>query len=136
MKPRYLLDTSVFSQPLRRNPIVTALQRWADAGDAHCCVSAVVVAEVEYGLHYESSDLRWKKYRALIEERLQVVEMERDVWQFFSQAKARQRKAGAIVSDLDLMIAATAMVHDMTVATLNGADFSRVQGLRWEDWGE
>ena len=35
---------------------------------------------------------------------------------------------------LDRMIAATAMVHDLTLATLNGADFPDIPGLQLEIW--
>jgi predicted nucleic acid-binding protein len=38
------------------------------------------------------------------------------------------------VADLDLLIAATAMVNSFTVATLNRQDFSRIEGVAWEDW--
>lgn len=36
---------------------------------------------------------------------------------------------------IDRMIAATALVHDLTVITLNSADFADVPGLRIDDWG-
>ena len=39
-----------------------------------------------------------------------------------------------MVADLDLLIAATALVHDWTVATLNHADFSKIESLKWQDW--
>lgn len=48
--------------------------------------------------------------------------------------KARQQRIGATVDDFDLAIAATAMTHDLTVATLNAKHFKLVQGLKWEDW--
>jgi predicted nucleic acid-binding protein len=35
---------------------------------------------------------------------------------------------------LDLLIAATALVHRLTVATLNVRDFRFFEGLAWEDW--
>lgn len=41
---------------------------------------------------------------------------------------------GAIVADLDLLIAATAVHHQWTVATLNSRGFSRIEGIAWEEW--
>jgi len=35
---------------------------------------------------------------------------------------------------MDLMLAATALVHDLTLVTHNTADFVNVPGLRLEDW--
>jgi tRNA(fMet)-specific endonuclease VapC len=35
---------------------------------------------------------------------------------------------------LDLRIAATALVHDLTLVTRNTQDFARVPGLKTEDW--
>jgi tRNA(fMet)-specific endonuclease VapC len=36
----------------------------------------------------------------------------------------------------DMMIAATAIAHDLTLVTHNVDEFSRVVGLKWEDWEE
>jgi tRNA(fMet)-specific endonuclease VapC len=41
---------------------------------------------------------------------------------------------GQIIGANDLMIAATALAHDLTVITHNSDEFSRVPGLKWEDW--
>jgi tRNA(fMet)-specific endonuclease VapC len=42
---------------------------------------------------------------------------------------------GTPIGSNDLMIAAIARVHDLTVATNNINEFARVVGLRVEDWG-
>lgn len=131
---KYLLDTSVFSQPLRRKPVEQALIRWRDAGDRNCLVSQVSVAEVEWGLHHENQEIRWTKYRTLLKDRLSILPTTEEVWSKFSTMKARQQALGQTVADLDLLIAATAAHHKLTVATLNSGDFSRIEGIAWVDW--
>ena len=130
----YLLDTSVYSQPLRNEPVESALLRWKSAGDAACCVSVVSIAEVEWGLHHEGQARRVKRYRDLLLDRLPTVQTTEDIWRQFAFLKARQQRLGAPVADLDLLIAATAQRHRLIVATLNIRDFARIEGVAWEDW--
>lgn len=131
---RYLLDTSVYSQPLRRKPIEAALLRWKDAGDSACAISSVTVAEVEFGLLLENRPRRREKFAALLDGRLRVLETDQAVWMEFARRKAQQTRAGREIADLDLLIAATALHHRLTVATLNIRDFRAIEGLAWEDW--
>jgi tRNA(fMet)-specific endonuclease VapC len=46
----------------------------------------------------------------------------------------RLRSARVRIGAMDLKIAAIALTHDATVLTRNHRDFSRVPGLRVEDW--
>jgi predicted nucleic acid-binding protein len=54
----------------------------------------------------------------------------------FARCIADQTQASWEIADLDLLIAATASVHRLTVATLNVRDFDAVEGLAWEDWSK
>ena len=47
---------------------------------------------------------------------------------------ARLRKAGVRIGTMDLRIASIALSHDALVITRNLSDFSKVPGLRCEDW--
>ena len=134
MKARYLLDTSVYSQPLRNKPLLASLERWQAVGDATCRVSAVSVAELEFGLHLEDRPGRWEKYEALLRGRLEVLATDSAVWQEFARRKARQQILGRVVADLDLLIAASAAHHGLVVATLNSKDFRIIEGIASEDW--
>lgn len=131
-----MLDTSVYSQPLRRKPVEAALQRWKEVGDRACAISAVTAAEVEYGLVLENRPVLREKFECLVEGRLPVLETDAAVWMEFARRKAAQQAAGRALADLDLLIAATAIVHRLTVATLNVRDFRAVEGLACEDWSE
>ena len=134
--PLYLLDTSVYSQPLCRRPLVAALERWEARGDSKCKVSVVSVAEVEFGLHIEGSKNRHERYEELLHGRLEMIPTDLAVWNEFARRKARQQLLGLPVSDLDLLIATCAICHQLTVATLNAKDFAKIEGCAWEDWAK
>lgn len=44
------------------------------------------------------------------------------------------RKRGGIIGDADILIAATALVHNLTLVTNNLDHFRRIPGLRSESW--
>ena len=48
----------------------------------------------------------------------------------FARERATLRQQGQLIPDLDLLIAATAIAHDLTLATRNTRHFARVPGLR------
>ena len=52
----------------------------------------------------------------------------------YAEARAELERKGQRIGALDLMIAATALAHDLTLVTHNAAEFARVPGLRLEDW--
>ena len=131
---RYLLDTSVYSQPLRNRAVEPALQHWQKVGDASCAISIISVAELEFGLEWEGVEARRKKYEALLRGRLLILSTTEEVWLLFGHMKARQRRLGETIADLDLLIAAVAKLNGLTVATLNSNDFKRIEGISWEDW--
>jgi predicted nucleic acid-binding protein len=131
---RYLLDTSIYSQPLRRRSDATVLRRWQQTGDSSCAVSIVSVAEVEWGLHKLASPEAWARFETLLRPRLTILPSDPAAWSRFARLKAQQMALGHPIADLDLLIAATAWVHDLTVVTLNLRHFSPITGLRVEDW--
>jgi len=46
------------------------------------------------------------------------------------------RSQGIRIGTFDLRIAATALVHNLTMVTRNTKDFARIPGLQIEDWAE
>lgn len=131
---RYLLDTSVYSQPLRRQRVEAALAHWERSGDALCAVSAVTPAEVEWGLYKLSAPRLWKLYETVLRPRLVILPTDGAVWSRFAEMKATQAALGRPIPDLDLLIAATAVHHGLHLATLNLRHFQLIQGLRVDDW--
>ena len=58
------------------------------------------------------------------------------VAEVFAETRAYLRRAGNLIPDLDLLIASTAIVHDLTLLTRNHRHFARVPGLRLYDDGQ
>lgn len=131
---RWLLDTSVYSQPLKKTPSAAILTRWSLEGDQDCAICDVVQAEVEWGLHRENLERRWVTYRRDLYGRLPVLPVLPATWSRYAALRARQDTLGWPIGDLDLLIAATAVEHDLTLATINTRHFSQIEGLRWADW--
>jgi tRNA(fMet)-specific endonuclease VapC len=48
----------------------------------------------------------------------------------FARTRADLRRSGQLIADLDLLIAATALHHDLTLLTRNVRHFARIPGLR------
>jgi len=132
--PRYLLDTSVYSQPLKRLADSASTRRWDALGDGACVVSVVTCAEVEWGLHKAAIPRWWALYEKVLKPRLRILPAEAAVWSEFARMKAVQFALGRPVADFDLLIAATAVRHSLTLATHNVRHFQLIQGLIVEDW--
>jgi predicted nucleic acid-binding protein len=135
-RPLYLLDTSVFCQPIRPNPDTHCQNHWKHHGDDRLAVPAIAIAELEYGLFLKDSDKLWEAYRTILKGRLHVLDFITETASVFGELKARQTVTGKTVDDFDLAIAAIAVTHDLTVATLNVRHFQKIEGLKWEDWSK
>jgi tRNA(fMet)-specific endonuclease VapC len=47
----------------------------------------------------------------------------------FAELRARLRQQGELIPDLDLIVGATALVHELTVLTLNVRHLGRIPGI-------
>ena len=130
----YLLDTSVYSQPLKPAPHPGVVTRWQALGDARLAISVITEAEVRYGLMLKGSAKLEAAYERILRGRLPVLPVNEAVGAAFARLKATQHQLGKRVPDLDLLIAATAQVHQLVVVTLNIKHFELIVGIRLEKW--
>ena len=52
----------------------------------------------------------------------------------YARIRDELERAGQVIGGNDLLIAAIALTHDLTLVTHNSGEFNRVSGLRVEDW--
>lgn len=134
--PSHLLDTSVYCQPIKPNPLPSVERRWRALGDDALAISVIGEAEMLYGLELKQSANLNSLYERLLKNRLQALSVDTAVARTFSQIKVACRRKGFSASDFDFLIAATAKAHGLILATLNIRHFSGIEGLAVEDWSQ
>jgi predicted nucleic acid-binding protein len=130
----HLLDTSVYCQPIKPKPLAPVRERWTALGDNALAVSAICEAEVLYGLELKKSAKLEALYDGSLKARLRVLPVDSGVAKHFASLKAWAKANGRSPADFDLLIAATAKTHRLTLATLNVRHFQGLPGLAVEDW--
>ena len=121
----YLLDTNVVSELRKPRPhgaVVAWLQSTADA-DLH--LSAVTLGEIQAGIELTrerdaAKAAEIEAWADLVTTSYSILPMDGET--FRACARLMHRKSGMLYEDA--MIAATAMVHKLTVVTRNITDFA------------
>jgi tRNA(fMet)-specific endonuclease VapC len=129
---RFLLDTNVVSD-LVRHPQGRITESVARVGEQRVGTSIIVAAELRYGAAKRGSS-RLSAQLERILETLNVVPFEAPADSLYGQLRARLEKTGQLIGANDLLIAAQALALGCIVVTDNMAEFSRVDGLRLENW--
>jgi tRNA(fMet)-specific endonuclease VapC len=130
---KYLLDADTISFYTRENHnVIQALQKHQAK---NCCVSSVTRMEIEFGLQLVS-DRRNKldfKLEPFFKETTPIEYSLEDA-RFTAIAKAQLQRLGTPIGFYDIMLAGTALARDLILITHNTREFSRVTGLRFNDW--
>jgi tRNA(fMet)-specific endonuclease VapC len=64
----------------------------------------------------------------------QIVDIDSDVAEHASDIYDVLRRKGQLVEEADILIAATALVHELILITDNTAHFKRISGITFENW--
>jgi tRNA(fMet)-specific endonuclease VapC len=129
---RYLLDTNIRSDFLR-NPDGRAVQRAALAGEATICTSIIVACELRYDAVKKGSVRLSERVERLLES-LEVLALDKESDRQYAEIRLHLDRKGRPIGPNDLLIAAHALALDLTLVTANIEEFSRVPGLRVENW--
>lgn len=130
----YLLDTNIITALVRdpRGAVFTKLQEKLPAA---ICTSIVVAAEIEFGLAKGVSPRMHAQVQAIMAS-LEILPLAAPVQQHYGQIRAHLTRQGQPIGPNDLFIAAHALALDMTLVSNNLREFSRVPGLKLENWLE
>lgn len=127
-----MLDTNIISD-LLRNPNGSAATRIADVGPDAVCVSIITAAELRYGCAKKGSAKLLANVEAILES-VQILAFEMPADAEYGGLRAELEAAGKPIGPNDLLIAAHALAAGAILVTDNTGEFSRIHGLRVENW--
>jgi tRNA(fMet)-specific endonuclease VapC len=129
----YLLDTNACIRVLNgTSPQLVERLRLHDPAEIRLC--AVVKSELAFGARNgtrvaENLSLLERFYAPFVS-----LPFDDRCADQYGMIRADLARSGDLIGPNDLLIAATARAHDLTLVTHNAREFSRVVGLRLEDW--
>ena len=125
----YLLDTNVICEATARAPNSRGLA-WGESNAEECCLSCVSLGEIWKGICLLPDGKRKQAISSWVEgiERDfadRLIALDTKILKTWGKFYAKHEAKGFNMGILDGLLAATAMVHDLTIATRNTQDFPR-----------
>lgn len=130
----YMLDTNIISD-LIRNPSGNAARHIEKVEAKDIFTSIIVAAELRYGCAKKGSPKLSEKVENLLST-IPVLPLETPVDTEYGRIRAELEATGQTIGMNDLLIAAQAYTLGLTLVTDNLREFSRIRGLKVENWLE
>ena len=129
----YLLDTNLCITFLRA-PLSRVAQKLAATPATQVACSAITVVELYRGAYRSvQTEDNIAKVAALVAQ-LGCLPLDQAAATHAGRIDADLMARGLRIGPYDTLIAATAIANNLTLVTHNTGEFSRVAGLRLEDW--
>ncbi|MGK7875235.1 MAG: type II toxin-antitoxin system VapC family toxin [Xenococcaceae cyanobacterium] len=130
----YLLDTNIVTAILKSNPKVIDKLRDISVQEQDIFISCITYFEVEGGLLAANATKKLSKFERLCSSDVTVLLLDRlEIIKISSRIYADLRRKGTPIQTADILIAATAIAHNLTLVS-NDSDMLRVQKLIVENW--
>lgn len=129
---RYLLDTNIISA-LARQPNGAVAKKIARRKPGQIATSIIVAGEIRFGLAKSSSPCLIENVSQILDN-LEVLPLEHPVDSHYADIRYALERIGCPIGPNDLFIAAHARALGRILVTDNLREFTRVPGLKVENW--
>lgn len=134
---KYLLDTNILSEPLKKHPDPQVLKRLEEMQK-----ELATAAPVWHELHYGCRRLPRSKKRNALEKYLEnvvrpnipVLAYDETAAEWHARQRALLTRKGRAPSFVDGQIAAISFVNDLVLVTRNTGDFAQFEEILLESW--
>jgi len=122
---KYLVDANVLSEPTKAIPNLSVVA-WLRKNEREIAIDPIILGKIQFGIHLLPKGKRRSRLEKWFQEGIQKVHClpwDPESGLQWAALLARLRKSGSSMPIKDSLIAATAMVHDLVIATHNSAGF-------------
>jgi tRNA(fMet)-specific endonuclease VapC len=133
MEARFLLDTNILIY-IRRNRPPGVFARFQKLSYGEAVLSVITFGELSYGA---AKSVRRSEAIAQLEElrrAIPIAMLPETAAEMYGAIRADLEDRGQQIGNNDLWIAAHALAADLTLITNNEREFSRVKGLKIQNW--
>jgi tRNA(fMet)-specific endonuclease VapC len=128
----FMLDTNIISHVLQ-NPLGDVARELRQHGLSSVCTSSIVASEMRYGALKKGSRRLQDTVAAMLDQ-IEVLDYDDIASHHYADVRHSLEILGTPIGSTDLFIAAHAKSLDLTFVTDNVREFSRVEGLKIENW--
>ena len=121
----YLVDANVLSEPTKPKPVKSVVD-WLRQHERKITVNPIILGEIRFGIHLLPAGARRRRLERWFAggvERIHCLSWDAATGLRWAKLLADLRIAGTSLPIKDSLIAATAIVHNLVVATHNTRDF-------------
>lgn len=123
----YLVDANVLSEPTKPNADPKVVS-WLTKNEANLVVDPIIIGELRIGILALPRSPKPQRFEQWLEDVIEIIECipwDAAVSRRWAALVIQLKRKGETVPLLDGMIAATALQHDLTIATRNVRDFRK-----------
>src|SRR5437016_1904972 len=125
---KYLVDSDYVADYLGARP--SAIQLLSSFAKDDLAISLITYGEIYEGIHFgrdprKTTDVFQRFLRSVT-----ILPLTQAIMQQFARIRGELRRKGKIIGDFDILIAATAIQHKITLVTRNIKDYQRIPDLK------
>ena len=127
------MDTNICVYTIKKKPI-SVIEKVKSFANEEICISTITISEMEYGI--QKSIFKDSSREALIRFLVpfEIIDFSSSDAYEYGKIRAFLEKKGQIIGPYDLQIASQALSRGLILVTNNVKEFSRVPGLKIENW--
>ena len=133
MDPRYLLDTDICIYVAQNRP-PQVLRRFQKLREGEAVVSAITFGELLYGAAKSTKRTGAIQVLEELKRILHVLPVDEAAADAYGLIRADLERRGELIGNNDLWIAAHSLSASLILVTNNEREFSRVKGLKIQNW--